>query len=321
MAKPRILNQKHEKPTFWARYKLKIASTLLAIFIWFLVVTGGTFTHIVTIPITTPQNSATHIITNEIPKLARIRVRGNGTSLLGFLIFREANLFLDFSWQVGTIEMHPDKDNVLVTGNAKNLNVLELISPKTIVLNIEELVEKDVPVKPGFTLKTQPGYTIVGDIELTPPRVKVRGAKPIVDTCQYVETESASWDHLKRPLRKRIDLKEPPFKTLILLESKVQVFADIQKLMERQIERIPIKVTNLPAQTKAIVVPSTLSLVIEGGVNVVSKTTAEDIVATIDYQKYKEPQETPFPVSIEPLPEIRFRDIKPQRFKIVLERE
>ncbi|MBD3374928.1 hypothetical protein GF406_07845 [candidate division KSB1 bacterium] len=321
MAKPRIIHKKQEKPSFWARYKLKIASTLLAIFIWFLVVTGGTFTHIVTVPITTPQSSATHIITNEIPKRARIRVRSNGTSLMGFLIFREASLYLDFPWQVGTLELHPDKDNVLVTGNAKNINVLELISPKTIVLNIEDLVEKEVPVKPGFTLKTQPGYTIVGDIELTPSRIKIRGAKSIVDTCQYVETEDASWDNLKRPLRNRIDLKEPSFKTLILLENKVQVFADIQKLMEKQIERVPIKVINLPPQTKAIVVPSTLSLVVEGGVNVVSKVTTEDIVATIDYQKYEEPQDTPFPVSIEPLPEIRFRDIKPQKFKIVLERQ
>ena len=90
--------------------------------------------------------------------------------------------------------------------------------------------------------------------------------------------------------------------------------------MEKHLDKISIHVTNLPVNTTSLIVPSTLSLVVEGGVDVISTLTAADIIATIDYEREHTDGVNEFPVEITPLPEIRFRDISPQLFKIVLKR-
>jgi YbbR domain-containing protein len=319
MAKHRILYRK-QKESFWERYKLKIASTLFAILVWFLIITGGTFEYVTTIPIKPPVTQQDYIITNDIPDNATIRLRGQGTVLLAYLIFREGRLFLDFNWSLGVQTVNTSKQNILLTGNAKNLTVLELIEPETIRLQVEELIQKTLPVKPGFTLHTRPGYTIVGDIQLSPPRVTIQGPKSLVDSCQFVETREYTWKDVKFPINKEIDLKRPSHPKLELLQQQVTVHANVQKLMEKTIERIDVQVINLPQNADALVIPSTVSLVVEGGVNVVTQITASDIRATIDYRASQKTGNKDFPVTIEPIPEVRFRDINPKRFKVVLDR-
>ncbi|MBN1541065.1 hypothetical protein JW992_02895 [candidate division KSB1 bacterium] len=302
------------------RYKLKIASTLFAVFIWFLVVTGGTFEYVTTIPISAADHNDRYIVTSEIPKDAQIRLRGQGKFLLAYRLFREGKLFVDFNWESGQNTVRLSKENVLLTGNAKNLTVLELIHPKSFTLFVEERVSKKVRIKPGFTIKTLPGYTLVGDIVLDPPEVKVTGPQSMVDSLAFIKTKTVEWDKQKYPLRRRIALMPPPSHKLSLESEKVAVFADIQKLMEKKIDRVPVQVVNLPPRTSALVIPSTLSLVIEGGVQVIATLDEGDIRATIDYRHQNEEGNKDFPVKLAPIPQVRFRDIRPERFKIVLER-
>ena len=90
--------------------------------------------------------------------------------------------------------------------------------------------------------------------------------------------------------------------------------------MEKRISRVPVSIINLPPGMRAIVIPSHLSLTVDGGVNRVGPLSDKDITAFIDYAKHQHSKEQDFPAYIKPIPDIRFRDVEPQRFKIVLER-
>ena len=226
MAKPRILNKKNELH-FWTKHRLKIASILFSILIWFLVVSGGTFTHVMNIPIQQPLRNSNHIITSKIPDEAQIRLRGTGTALWGFYVFREAALQLDFNWANGKVVVQPAKTNVILNANRKSLEVLELVSPENIELEIEPLVEKQVNIKPGFTLKTTPGYTLVGDIQLDPAKIIIRGPKSFIDTCNYIETEHKTFQNLVRPLKKEISLLRPNSMITTQGISKVKLVANV----------------------------------------------------------------------------------------------
>lgn len=320
MTNLKILYTKKES-NFWNRYKPKIASTLFAIIIWFLIVTGGVFEHVTTIPIAIPENDQNFVITNTIPRNAKVRIRGQGVNLLAFLIFREGKLWLnDITWKSGKTAINPSQEDIVLTGTAKTLNVIDLLSPKKISLEMKKVVEKTVPVKPEFIIKPKAGYTLVGDISIQPPRVTIRGPDAFLDSCTFVRTEKAKWENLKYPLRKRIDLIDPDIRKSQLLQHRVEVYADVQKLMEKELKDIPVRAINLPAHSEAIIFPSTLSLVIEGGVQVVSNIGRDDIRAVIDYAKQKRQNKKHFTPEIEPIPKVRFRDIDPRQFKIILER-
>ncbi len=310
-----------KKKPFWPEYKVKIASTLFAIVIWFLIVTGDTFDYVVDVPIECATTRDDFIVTTPLPKKAKIHLRGQGMALIGFLIFREGKLQLEFEWREGVQTVKLSEKSVVLAGGAKNLAVEELIEPTEIKLKIEKLIVKKVPIKNQVHLKPAPGYTIVGKILLEPDMAEVQGPKSSVDSCDTVYTREISLEKLKRPVREQVELLAPTYHLVKLLQNYATLTADIQKLMEKRIQHIPVTVINLPPRTKAIVIPSYLSLTVDGGVNVVAGITEKDIVAYIDYRKYKKSNLHDFPAYIKPLPGVRFRDIDPQRFKIVLERE
>jgi hypothetical protein len=129
------------------------------------------------------------------------------------------------------------------------------------------------------------------------------------------------YKNLKRPLRRTIRLRPVTDSQITLLDERTTCFVDVQKLMEKRIHKIPVRVTNIPGNVKAIVIPSHFSLVVQGGVNLVAPITEKDIVAFIDYRRYRNAKENDYPAYIEPIPGIEFRDYDPKRFKVILERE
>jgi hypothetical protein len=261
------------------------------------------------------------IITKPLPEHAKILLRGQGRDLLTFLLFREGRLLPDFSWEIGQQSIRPESDDVILTGNAKKLTILELLEPKSIELEIEELVTRKVPILSDVQIRPLPGYTIVNNITIEPDHAWINGPKSIVDTCNKIMTETAVWEGMRRSFRKQIELVPPQNRLTKLVDHKTWISANVQKLMEKRITSVPVKVTNLPPQVKALVIPSHLSLIIDGGVDVVSAVSAKDIIAYIDYQRHRSSEEHDYPAYIEPLPGIRYRDIEPKRFKVVLERE
>jgi hypothetical protein len=66
--------------------------------------------------------------------------------------------------------------------------------------------------------------------------------------------------------------------------------------------------------------PATLSLVAEGGVNVISILSEKDITAYIDYSRHQESADASFPAYLEPVAGVRYRDVIPKRFKVILEK-
>ncbi len=248
-------------------------------------------------------------------------LRGQGIHLLTYMIFNEGRIILEPDWVTGKKVEYPTEKNIVLTGNAKKLQVLKLIKPDSIELQIEKLVVKELPIQINIKILPRAGYTLVEDIKIEPELALIKGPKSVIDTFKTINTENLVFENLKYPVRKQINLISPKIENLSLLNQKVTIFADIQKLMEKKIINIPVNVINLPPNVSALVIPSHFSLVIQGGVNVVFPINEKDIEAYIDYKKHRSPNRQDYPAYIKPIPGIRFRDIEPKRFKVILERD
>ncbi|MBN2412298.1 YbbR-like domain-containing protein [candidate division KSB1 bacterium] len=305
----------------WVKHKVKITSTLIALFIWFLIVSGGTFDYTVSIPISCPNNDQNYILINELPKKGRVMLRGQGIHLLIYMIFHEGRLVLEPDWATGKKVEYPTEKNIILTGNAQKLQILKLIEPDSIELQIERLIVKELPIQNNIQVLPQAGYTLVDDIKIEPDLALIKGPKSVIDTFKTISTDNLVLENLKYPVHKQINLISPNIENLSLLNQKATLSADIQKLMEKKISNIPVGVINLPPNVSALVIPAHFSLVIQGGVNVVFPINEKDIEAYIDYKKHRNPDRQDYPAYIKPIPGIRFRDIEPKRFKIILERD
>ncbi|HNW60434.1 MAG TPA: hypothetical protein PKI62_12205 [bacterium] len=309
------------KKPFFQRYKIHIAATGFAILIWFLVVSNEFYDAEIRIPIDIPAVQSHYIITSELPTEARVKVRGQGMALLAFMLFREGRLEMNLEWGPGERVLYPRTQDVILGGGAHALSVLQLIEPQGIPVVIEELASRIVPVASRITIKPMPGYTLVGDVVLEPTEVVARGANSSIRALEAVPTAERTIERVKSSLSGEILLSSPDPHKIMFQPGRVLYKADIQKLMEKQIKSIPVQVRNLPPGYRAMVLPATLSLTAEGGVSVISPLTEKEITAYIDYARQAETDGQNAPAYIVPVPGVRYREIQPKRFKVILEHE
>ncbi|MBN1560760.1 YbbR-like domain-containing protein [candidate division KSB1 bacterium] len=301
---------------FWQQHKIKIASTLVAIFIWFLVVTDEVYEYETTIPIEISQKNPDYIITSKIPAKARIILQGSGRYLVGFMLFREGRLRLDINWTAGEHILLPTRENIFLSSNTRKLVVRQLLGPDSIQYKIERLVAAKIPVRNTITLKPMPGYTIVGDIILEPDSIRVQGPEKAVAQLDSVNTQNLTRDNLKFRIHEHVPLLPPADKQITLLDPHVTLAADVQRLLEKVIPQVPVTVRYLPQNIDALVHPSHISLKVQGGMQIISPLNANDINAYVEYQATPDSILTNIPISIEPIPGVSFRDKSSERVKI-----
>lgn len=302
----------------WDQHKIKITATIFAVFIWFLVVSGDNYEYRTTIPIEITQPNPELLISSPIPHDASVQLQGPGKHLISFLLFRQGRLRLNIDKEPGVYIIRPSDNDISLTGSAKKLFSRRLLWPDSILVRIERVITKKIPVRNNISLKPQPGYTIVGEVIYDPDSVRVRGPEHAVLALDTLYTKSIQISDLKFPFNKKFSIIQPPNEQITLLDQEITVEADIQKLLEKTITNIPVMVRYLPHRIDAIVTPAQLSLKIQGGVNVVFPLSVKNIDAYIEYHSGLDERGKDYPVTIEPIPGVRFRDIQPDRFKVRL---
>jgi hypothetical protein len=206
------------------------------------VVSNGIYDHEISVPIEIPVVQPHYVITNDIPSEARIKVRGQGMALLTFMLFREGRLELNVDWEPGEKIVYPRLQDVILSGGAHSISVLQLIDPLEITLSIEGTASRILPVNNRIIIKPEPGYTLVGELNLDPMEITVRGPQSLLQNMISLPTDELVLQKIKGPIQGEIFLSSPQPGKIFLQPSQVQYKADIQKLMEKRIDRIQIGV-------------------------------------------------------------------------------
>ena len=300
-------------------YKIKIVVIIIAIFIWFFVETENNYKYSFEIPIQITNLSPGKIITNEKPNHVKATLWGKGRELLALILSRKLQYNFDLTNVNESRLFIFDKKNVRFP-HASNIEILNIIEPDSVYLKIENLEHKKVPVKTEIRIIPIQGYIIVNGIQLQPDSVCLTGAKTGLDSVSYIRTEQLVYKEVKRDLKKKIKLINPEVKNVWPKQSELYFFADVQKILEKPIAEIPIKIVNKPSQVEVIVIPSSLNLTLIGGVDLLLPITNMDIPAYIDYLKVRDSKEKYHLAYINKPDGVRIKDIKPKRFKVIVKK-
>ena len=300
--------------------KYKIIVLLLAILVWFFVKTEDNYRYSINVPLRIANLGEERIILNDIPKQVETTFWGKGRTLFSLMLRRDVSYNMDVADINGVAKIILDKNNIRML-RKDNIDVLNIVSPKDIEIVISKLVNKKVPIISQCEIETVPGYTMVEKIMLNPDSVTIIGPKSEIELIASVFTEKKNYENIKKDLEKKVKLLKPDQKHITLANNQTKLSANIQKLMEKPIIEIPVKVTNTPPNAKVTVIPSTLSLILEGGTDLLLNVTHNDVIAYIDYKKVVGSKEKKHPAYIETPPGTRYRDVKPMLFKIVVERK
>lgn len=128
------------------------------------------------------------------------------------------------------IQLTPENVNIELPTGIR----LEEIQPNKIAVKLENVLEREVPVKPEIEGSVAEGYEIYSAVAL-PPKVRVRGPESFVKSLDFVSTDEISVENQQSDFR----VQQVPLNVVnpkvTLLDAVVDV---VFKIGERRIERL-----------------------------------------------------------------------------------
>ncbi|MFQ5707311.1 MAG: hypothetical protein ACE5HO_07665 [bacterium] len=300
-------------------YKVKLVSLLFAVIIWFFVVTENEYEHVIDVPIITQNVPKGKVILNDLPATAKVKVQGSGKSLIGLSMRPQIRVELDLSGVRNSKSFAMDPKKVNLARSSGSIKTIEIVNPDSVHIVLDDFAKKKIAVVPNIKVTPAFGHTIVGDLMVNPDSVVIQGPKSIVSEITSINTAEEMFVDVMNDIKKTIALAPLPSKKVKVLQNQVTVSLDIQKLLEMRVSEVPVKVRNAPRNMIVHVIPSTLSLVLEGGAELLSTVKPEDINVYIDYARIRMSPGNEHPAVIEQPKGVSYRDVTPKLFKIVLE--
>lgn len=300
-------------------YKVKLVALIIAILIWFFVVTENDYEHVIQVPVSVLNIPDDKVILNDLPDFVKVKVKGTGKDLIALGVRRGARVTLDLSDVDYKKTFALEPTDVFLSRPTGAIQAIEVIMPDSITVLLDDFERKKIPVKSQINFKVAPGHTQVGDIRINPDSVVVSGPRSIVSQLNELPTEELEYQDLIADLKETVALAPLSSNKVRVSLNKVQISLNIQKLVEITFTGVQVQVRNAPKSVNVYPRPSRLSLVLEGGGELLAQLDRKDIIAYLDYARIKEAPGIEHPAVIETPPGIKYRDVEPKTFKLVFE--
>ena len=302
-------------------FRIKLVVVIVATLFWFGVVTENDYSYELDIPILVTNLLPTKTLTGTLPATARVRFEGRGKALLALLFTRDAYLELDLASARNSFGI--DLQPAMVHVPRRNLSVTprQVITPNTVALKLSNLKTRTVPIQAQLEVSTPPGYTMVGETKLEPDSITITGPEEHLKKISAVPTRVLSPKETSTGFTTELELQSFPDSLWIKMPfNKTEATVDIQKIIELNLQEIPVRVKNAPAHLNVTAVPSTLALTVEGGEKLLLNLKREDVSAFIDFSHANDNELEGHPPEIVAPPDVRYRNVKPVLFKLMMER-
>ena len=304
---------------FFKNYKVKIVALVFAIVIWFFVVTENEYEHVIEVPVAAINIPPGKVILNDLPKVVKVKIKGTGKDLIALMVRTGARLKLDLFDVEQSKIFHIEPRNVFLSRPIGAIQSNEIIMPDSIRVILDDFQRKQIPVSSNIKPKVAPGFTIVGDAQINPDSVLISGPQSLISKINSISTEEVNFENLTDNLKQNIRLVSQSSNKIVVSTNRVEISLDIQKLVEITLTGIPVNIRNAPPNVNVYPRPSTLSLVLEGGGDLLAQLNRNDIIAYLDYNRVKGSPGIEHPAVIEKPPGINYRDVQPKTFKLVFE--
>ncbi len=296
------------------------ASIIIAVISWFMITTEKEYIDQVTVPLEIKSLSEGKTLLAPVPKKVRLEIKGKGRALIG-VSFYDVKFSLELP-HIKTFKRIELKDylNYLDLPPKLGIEVVQVIDPQVIEIKVDKKVSIKKPVRITGEVQVEPGYILM-ESQLSEDSVLVTGPEKLVRRIRSIETEPFHFESRKYRFDHQAKLVCPEPDVIRISLDRVDIHFDIQRLVERMIYEIPVKILNVPAGLEVTSIPPTLALRIKGGEEPAAAVTQDDIKATIDYRKSYRPDKKEYGASIEMPDKVSWIESIPKTFRLHIKRK
>jgi YbbR domain-containing protein len=295
---------------------IKIGALLIALFLWFHAITEKDYEvkRRASIQITAIPEGL--ILAKPIPTEAIVRLKGTGKQLI-VLYFSDLHLMVDATWaKKGATETNLYPEHVDIP-QGRGATVTEIVSPWKIDLEFDTQLEKKVMVRSDITIEPLEGYVQVGSIAFRPDSDLVIGPDQQVKAIDSVTTDSINYSGVKKAITDVVKMLTPKEFNVTVVPQRINASIDIQRLVQRTIDEIPVTLIHLPPGTTAHLEPGVISITVSGGEKYLSTLTREDFSVSADYRRARRRTDNRINARIDLPHEVELTGAEPQMFTVI----
>ncbi len=264
--------------------KNKLPAILFSFFfsigIWVYVTFSQNFYRSFTLPIEYVNLPKQTAIRPDIPNEVNLTIRANGWRMLSLALSGDNVFKVAVGKEAGKsfislIDHRIDNDWL-----GSDLNIID-INPARVELAFDPVLRKKVPVSLRMNINFRTGFLLASDPIITPDSIEVSGARELIRKYDSVLTELFSYENADESFTENIQLA--PEKGVKYDQNIVSVRFDVQKVSDREFSGIPVEVLSVPPGREIHVTPSTISVGVRGGIDILAGMKAEDISVSVQY--------------------------------------
>ncbi|MEO8666432.1 MAG: CdaR family protein [Ignavibacteria bacterium] len=263
--------------------KILLFSCSFALALWLYINLNTSYSLDLSIPVEV-QSSKSQALSEEIPASIDVTVKGKGWDLLNILISKDLKYSLDIS--------RMKKDSRIITEQfvnerlnlQPNVSVLK-ITPDTITINFDKVSEKFVPVKNNIVVNLREGYSIVGDLILSPDSVRIQGSSALINKIRFIPTVTKVFNNVNSNLSGSVSIKDTLSNITRIEPRQINFTYNVQLSAEKNFDDVDVEVLNVPEDKEVLLIPPKISLSLRGGVNQLAQISLSDIDVRIEFNK------------------------------------
>lgn len=275
----------------WPRLRPKIGAIAFACFLWLYVALNGTYTDEIECRVNPVNLRPGKTLAAPLPEFVTINITCRGIDFLWLYLFSKSDL--TFNLDLRTITRYYELSVKeyshwinLPSGLGDVITFNGIVKPDIIKVEIDDQDFVLFPVNDDNLLITvKEGYTKVGKALFNPDSVLVTGPRSTVSQMKRILTVVESYENKSKDFSETIALETLHDSIVTYSITEVKVSADIQKIGEKVIRNIPIRVLQKPQSYNVQVKPDTLTITFKGGVDYIKYLTKDDFIASVTFDR------------------------------------
>ena len=275
-----------------------------------------------------------YALESGLPERLHARVRGAGWQILLMDFTKNGAFRFDLTERAlailtpakgtaqeprGSITLHSD-EITLAASMPTELRVLK-VEPDSLSLQFSPAAEKRVPIVSRLAVTPAQGYAIVGSDEVRPQTVRVIGARDVLDSLKAVPTETVEIGSVKESVDRIVALSDTLSNLITIPDApKVRVRIGVQAVGERTVAGVPVVIDAVPPDREVIVIPSTASVTLRGGVERLARVEPGSVHVHIPYDAHLFDTARTLEPKVEVPQGMSFLTTEPARFRLIQRR-
>jgi YbbR domain-containing protein len=259
----------------------KIVSLVFAFFLWLHVTAEQGENQSFRVPIAMAGIADSLTITHDVPEFIEVTIRGSRSNLMKLRLFGRLEATVDLSRAVKGRNTVPLSAAVINLPEQIDPREVTVDNPKTLVLNLEEVITKSVPVRIAYRGELPDDIIIEGSPVIIPSKVKITGASSVVGGIEVISTHEIDIKGRKGKYSEEADLMLRGM-GIRVVPDKVLIEMSIHKRAIRTLANIPPTMLRDDESFVVEYSPRVVSLTIEGPEEIIREITTEDVSVILD---------------------------------------